>query len=362
MYRSDGRRLPSPVIATKLASWVTTLAEPFGVDRPLLAAPMAGGASGPALVRAVTAAGGFGFLAAGYKTPDAVAAELTSLRAGGQPFGVNVFVPGSASIDEPAFRRYARTIAGEGEPYGLDLGAAEFVSDDDHWTDKIDLLLADPVPVVSFTFGVPPADVVAALQRVGTQVLVTVTSADEARAAGDVDGLVVQGSAAGAHSGTHDPARQLVETRLTDLISQVRAVTDRPLVAAGGLATPDQVREVLALGAAAAMVGTALLRTDESGAGQLHKDALADPARTRTVLTRAFTGRPARGLLNGFIERNDAFAPVGYPAIHHLTRPLRAAAAKAGDAERVHLWAGTGYALARTGPVADVVETLTASL
>ena len=323
---------------------------------------MAGGASGPALVRAVTAAGGFGFLAAGYKTPDAVAAELTPLRAGGQPFGVNVFVPGQASIDETSFRRYARTIAGEGEPYGLDLGAAELVSDDDHWTDKIDLLLADPVPVVSFTFGVPPADVVTALRRVGTRVLVTVTSADEARTVGEVDGLVVQSSAAGAHSGTHDPARQLVETRLIDLIPQVRAVTDLPLIAAGGLATPDQVRDVLALGAAAAMVGTALLRTDESGAGQLHKDALADPARTRTVLTRAFTGRLARGLLNGFIERNDAFAPLGYPAIHHLTRPLRAAAAKAGDAERVHLWAGTGYALARTGPVADVVEMLTASL
>ena len=110
------------------------------------------------------------------------------------------------------------------------------------------------------------------------------------------------------------------------------------------------------------MVGTALLRTDESGASQLHKDALADSVRTRTVLTRAFTGRPARGLLNGFIERNDAFAPNGYPALHHLTRPLRVAAAKAGDAERVNLWAGTGYRQARTGPVADVIADLTALL
>jgi NAD(P)H-dependent flavin oxidoreductase YrpB (nitropropane dioxygenase family) len=354
--------LPWPANATKLSSWVTFLADLFDVDRPLLAAPMAGGPSGPALVRAVTAAGGFGFLAAGYKTPDAVAAEVAALRAGGRPFGVNVFVPGPASIDEAGFRRYARTIAAEGEPYGLDLTGAELVSDDDHWADKVDLLVADPVPVVSFTFGRPPADVVAALRRAGSQVLVTVTSADEARAAGDVDGLVVQSSAAGAHGGAHDPGRQIVETRLIDLIPQVRAVTGRPLIAAGGLATPAQVREVLGLGADAAMVGTALLRTDESGASQLHKDALADPDRTRTVLTRAFTGRSARGLLNGFIERNDAFAPVGYPAIHHLTRPLRAAALKAGDSERVHLWAGTGYRLARTGPVADVVDMLTASL
>ncbi|HEY3629816.1 MAG TPA: nitronate monooxygenase, partial [Jatrophihabitantaceae bacterium] len=166
----------------------------------------------------------------------------------------------------------------------------------------------------------------------------------------------------GAHSGTHDPTRRLSETRLTELIPSIRAVTDRPLIAAGGLVTAAQVRDVLRLGAAAAMVGTALLRTDESGASQLHKDALADPVRTRTVITRAFTGRPARGLLNGFIERNESAAPVGYPAIHHLTRPLRTAAVKAGDAERVNLWAGTGYRSAVTGPVADVIAGITALL
>jgi NAD(P)H-dependent flavin oxidoreductase YrpB (nitropropane dioxygenase family) len=204
--------------------------------------------------------------------------------------------------------------------------------------------------------------VVAALRRAGSQVLVTVTSAEEAVAAGDVDGFIVQSTDAGAHSGTHHPERQLVQVRLADLVRQIRGASDRLLIAAGGLATPSQVREVLQLGAAAAMIGTALLRTDESGASQLHKDALADPARARTVITRTFTGRPARGLLNGFIERNEAFAPVGYPAIHHLTRPMRAAATKAGDAERVHLWAGTGYRQARTGPAAEVVANLTALL
>jgi nitronate monooxygenase len=335
----------------------------FEVELPIVAAPMAGGPSRPALVDAIARAGGFAFLAAGYKTAEAVAAEIASVRAtAGAAFGVNVFVPGGPAISEADFRRYAQAIAAEGEPYGLDLAGAPRVTDDDHWADKIDLFVADPVPVVSFTFGVPPADAVAALRRAGTRVLVTVTSVDEARAAADADGLIVQSSAAGAHSGTHDPTRQLPETRLADLIPQVRAVTDRPLIAAGGLSTAEQVRDVRQLGADAVMVGTALLRTDESGAGQLHKDALADPVRTRTVITRAFTGRPARGLLNGFIGRNESAAPVGYPAIHHLTRPLRAAAAKAGDAERVNLWAGTGYRRAATGPAADVIATLTAQL
>ncbi|HEY3713740.1 MAG TPA: nitronate monooxygenase [Jatrophihabitantaceae bacterium] len=336
----------------------------FGVDLPIVAAPMAGGPSGTGLVAAVTRAGGFGFLAAGYKQPAAVAAEMADLRAAGIPFGVNVFVPSGSPLAEAEFRRYARTIAGEGAPYGLDLAGASLVSDDDHWAAKIDLLLADPVPVVSFTFGVPSPDVVAALHRAGSRVLVTVTSSDEAAAAaaGDVDGLIVQSTDAGAHSGTHDPERHLVETRLYDLVRQIRGTIDRPLIAAGGLARSEQVRESMQVGAVAVMVGTALLRTDESGASQLHKDALADPAQARTVITRAFTGRPARGLLNGFIERNEAFAPVGYPAIHHLTRPLRAAATQAGDAERVSLWAGTGHRYARTGPAADVIADLTALL
>ncbi len=336
------------------------MAEPFGVDVPVVAAPMAGGPTTPGLIAAVVEAGGFGFLAAGYKTPDAIATEIAELR--GRPFGVNVFVPGGAPIAEAEFRRYARTIAAEGEPYGLDLANAPLVSDDDHWSDKIDLLVRDPVPVVSFTFGVPPPDVVAALRRAGSRVLVTVTSVDEAMAAADADGLVVQSSEAGAHSGTHRPERPVADTRLADLVPRVRATTGRPLIAAGGLARPDQVRDVLRLGADAVMVGTALLRTDDSGASPLHKDALADPRRTRSVITRSFTGRPARGLRNGFIERYDAVAPVGYPAIHHLTRVLRVAAARAGDPERVNLWAGTGFRQARTGPASDVIAELTALL
>jgi NAD(P)H-dependent flavin oxidoreductase YrpB (nitropropane dioxygenase family) len=336
------------------------MANPLDVALPIVGAPMAGGPSGPALVAGVADAGGLGFLAAGYKDPDQVAAEIAGLR--GRPFGVNVFVPGGPAIAEAEFRQYATSIAAEGRQYGLELAKAPLVADDDHWAAKIDLLVRNPVPVVSFTFGVPPGDVIAALRRAGSRVLITVTSPDEVATAAEADALIVQSSEAGAHSGTHDPQRRPIETRLADLVPQIRARTTRPLIVAGGLATPQQVRDALHLGADAVMVGTALLRTDESGASQLHKDALADPVRTRTVITRAFTGRPARGLLNGFIERNEPLAPTGYPAVHHLTRPLRAAALKAGDAERVNLWAGTGFRHARTGPVADVIAELTALL
>ena len=131
-----------------------------------------------------------------------------------------------------------------------------------------------------------------------------------------------------------------------------------PLIAAGGLATPDAVTGVLTAGASAAAVGTVLLRADESGASATHKAALVDPARTETTLTRAFTGRPARGLHNGFIDRFEAIAPLGYPAIHHLTGPLRKAAAAAGEADLVHLWAGTGYRHVRDAPTEEILRSL----
>jgi pyruvate/2-oxoglutarate dehydrogenase complex dihydrolipoamide acyltransferase (E2) component len=115
-----------------------------------------------------------------------------------------------------------------------------------------------------------------------------------------------------------------------------------PLIAVGGLATPADVAAAVHAGADAVAVGTVLLRSNEAGTTAAHKAALADPARTTTVLTRAFTGRPARALRNEFIGRYGHLAPFGYPAVHHLTSPLRKAAAAAGDPERMHLWAGTG--------------------
>jgi nitronate monooxygenase len=334
----------------------------LGVDLPVIAAPMAGGATTPALVRAAASAGGFGFLAAGYKTAESLAAEMAAVR--DVPFGVNVFVPSAAPMRGEEFRRYAREIAAEGEPYGLDLTAAEPRFDDDDWQAKVDLLRAEPVPVVSFTFGVPPAGVVRDLRRAGSRVLVTVTAAHEARAAEEAgaDGLVVQAAAAGAHSGVHDPARPLPDVPLTDLLAGVRAVSGLPLLGAGGLATAAQVQDALAAGAGTVVVGTALLRTDESGAHPTHRDALVDPRFSRTALTRAFTGRPARGLVNGFLSRHTATAPVGYPELHHLTRPLCTAAAQAGDADRLHLWAGAGHRLARTGPAAAVLTELARAL
>jgi nitronate monooxygenase len=351
--RSYDRQMPPDELLLRL-----------GMVVPVIGAPMAGGPAGPPLVLAVNDAGGLGFLGAGYKTAQALADEIRVVRAAGTPFGVNLFAPPPVPIEPAEFRAYARRIAPEAARYDLDLSDAELIEDDDGWLAKIDLLLADPVPLVSVTFGLPDASMVAAFQRAGTAVAVTVTSAGEAALAAELkpDLLLVQGSAAGGHSGTFTPSRVPDPIPLPDLVRAVRSVTGLPLVGAGGIGTTDQAAAALQAGAAAIAIGTLLLRTDESEASATHQAALADPARRGTVVTRAFTGRPARALRNEFSDRYSAAAPLGYPAVHYLTRAMRKAAAAAGDPERVHLWAGTGYQHAETGPAAAAVARLASGL
>jgi nitronate monooxygenase len=315
---------------------------------------MAGGPSTAELVIAAANAGALGFLAAGYKTPGTMAAEIAAVRAvTSQPFGVNVFVPGAPYADTAALAGYLSSLG-----TAADLGEATW--DDDGFDGKVAALLAGPPPVVSFTFGCPPAGLVSALHDAGSLVVITVTSPGEAAmaAAAGADALCVQGFEAGAHRGTfvNDDATG-PDYGLLPLIGEVAAVTGLPQVAAGGIMGPRQVRAVLAAGAVAAQCGTAFLRCQESGAHPSYKAALANPRYTATTLTRAFSGRPARGLVNQFI-RDHADAPPAYPEINNATRALRAAAAARGDTERMSLWAGQGYRSATEEPAGQIIERL----
>lgn len=331
----------------------------LGLGVPVIAAPMSGGPSTPAMVLSASRAGALGFLAAGYKTPDAIRTQISQVRSTSIPFGVNVFARNLIPVEPGSYRAYAELVQREADRFGLAL-PVDPVEDDDYFDAKIDLLLADPVPIVSFTFGLPADDVIRALRAVGTTVIQTVTCAAEAKLAADaaVDMLAVQSRQAGGHSGTLSPDRPPPPVPLFELIDQIRATVKLPVIAAGGLATADDVAGVIHAGAAGAMVGTVLLRADESGASATHQAALTDPARTETVITRAFTGRPARGLRNTFIDTYESRAPLGYPAIHHLTAPLRKAAAAAGEPDLVHLWAGTGYRHTTAGSTTEILTRL----
>ncbi|WP_256103367.1 nitronate monooxygenase [Streptomyces sp. ODS05-4] len=333
---------------------------------PIVQAPMAGGASRPALAAAVSDAGGLGFLAAGYKTADGMYQEIAQLRSlTARPFGVNLFMPQPGQADPAAVEVYRNQLAGESAWYDTPLGDPDS-GRDDAYEAKLAVLLDEPVPVVSFTFGCPAAETLAALAAAGTRTVVTVTSVEEARAAhrAGADAVCAQGAEAGGHQGSHrdDPETDGSGTGLLTLVQLVTEAVPLPVIAAGGLMRGGQIAAVLAAGAQAAQLGTAFLVCPESGANALHKRAMTDPLFTRTEVTRAFSGRPARGLVNRFMSEHGPYAPAAYPEVHHLTSPLRKAAAAAGDPQGMALWAGQGHRLARGLPAGQLVELLAAEL
>jgi len=317
---------------------------------PVVVAPMAGGPSTPALIAATTEAGAFAFVAGGYLTADALQREIEAARA---PFGVNLFVP-SAPAPRAVVDAYVATLAADAERLGVALGEAAW--NDDDWDAKLDVVRAARPAAVSFAFGCPAREVIDELRARDIAVVATVTTPDEIKAvAAGADALAVQGIEAGAHRGAF--ANDNEQYPLMELLAAAREITTVPLLAAGGIASADDVQRVLGAGAVGAQVGTAFVRCPESGAHPTYKAALADARFTETAITRAFSGRRARGLVNQFM-RDHADAPAAYPEINAATRPLRAAAAAAGDPDRMSLWAGTGWRASTGRPAAEVVEML----
>ena len=342
------------------------------LDTGVVGAPMAGGPTTPELVAAVGDAGGLGFLAGGYLTAPRLAAAIAEVwDASSRPFGVNLFVPAQANAypvgpgeltgadRAVAVAAYRDALAADAQIVGAEPGEPR-PGDDDDWERKVDLVVRERVPVVSFTFGLPSTAVLGALRRSGTETVATVTDLEEARAAleAGVDSLCVQGPDGGGHRGTLDAVKQPSDLDLVDLVVAVRAETDVPVVAAGGISTAEHAARVRAAGADAVQIGTALLLTPEAGTGLAYRRALGDPAYTGTAVTRAYSGRWARGLETDFLRRHDGQAPAAYPEVHHLTVPLRRASARAERPDLLALWAGTGWRSARAVPAATVVAEL----
>lgn len=330
------------------------------LERPIIAAPMAGGPSTAALAAAVSAGGGLGMLAGGMRSAEALRAQIRAVRrATGAPFGVNVFVPEPAAGDAgPALAAYRDRLLPLADELGVSALAVPAHGDDD-WAAKVDVLESERVPLVSFTFGLPPAAVVARLHRAGSLVVITVTTPDDARraVARGADALCVQGPEAGGHRGTLHVADPVDARPLPELLRDVAAVVTVPVIAAGGLVGAAAMAEALRH-ACAVQLGTVFLLSDEAGTSPAYRRALTDPAITRTRVTRAFSGRPARGLENAFIERYDGLAPAAYPEVNALTAPLRRAATEADDPRWLSLWAGTGWRQARRGPAGRILEEL----
>ncbi|WP_057912571.1 nitronate monooxygenase [Peribacillus muralis] len=325
---------------------------------PIIQAPMAGGASNPRLAAAVSNAGGVGFLAAGYKTAKEMKDEIEQTQQMTKhPFGVNLFVPGNEEVDETLLFAYREKIEKEAKGLGVSIGEAEM--DDDDWENKLTVLKVAQVDLVSFTFGCPESSVIKDLRSAGSLIAVTVTNLQEAKkaAGAGADALCVQGIEAGGHRASFEN-RTEDDYGLLVLIRMIETELKLPIIAAGGLMHGKDIAAVLAAGAVAAQLGTAFLRCPESGASPVHKAALNNPQFNQTAITRAFSGRRARGLVNHFMKENDHAAPAAYPYVHHMTKHVRKAAAQKGNPDLMALWAGQGYKLSREIPAAELVELL----
>jgi nitronate monooxygenase len=326
---------------------------------PIVLAPLGGGPSTPELAAAVSNAGGLGFVATGYlKGADAVARLQAARGLTSEPLGVNVFAKGSPT-DPSAYQGYVKHLEAWARARDAQIGEPRY--DDDDWDTKIQLLSGAPPEVVSFTFGCPPSEVVGQLRQAGSEVWVTVTSPEEAREAhqAGADVLVVQGAEAGGHRGSFVNREQLPVYGLLPLLDLIGAAVPLPLVASGGIATGRALAAVLCAGAQAAQIGTAFMLAPEAGTTPTHREALK--AAGETVLTRAFTGRLARGIRNEFISEHEGHAPVAYPELHYLTAPMRKQAREQGDASRINLWAGEAHELAVERPAAETVRALTSA-
>jgi nitronate monooxygenase len=325
---------------------------------PIIQAPMAGGPSCPNLVSAINEAGGMGFLAAGYKTTNEMANEVSEVKQlTRKPFGVNVFVPQKIEVDKQALSSYVQSLLPEAERLGVTSG--EPVWDDDQYNEKIEYLLANPVPVVSFTFGCPPKELISRMQRGGSFVIITVTTPEGKQKLPSKEDLM-QYVYKVLRLGDIEVRlmTMIYQVRILDffsLLSIIRSKIDLPLIAAGGITRGRDMAAVLMSGAAAAQIGTAFLRCPESGTNPSQKSAMANSHFQYTVITRAFSGKRARGIINRFmLEHPDA--PAAYPQINNITKPIRRAAFARGDTDVMNMWAGQGFHLARELPAANIVK------
>jgi nitronate monooxygenase len=343
----------------------TKLTERFGLSHPIVQAPLAGGGDTPELVAAVSEAGGIGFIGAAYLTPARIAETAHAVRTRtARPFGINLFAPTPAAEFPPDAAPLLQRVA----PFFAELGlpAPSLPRPPSNTFDEqLAAALQTGAAALSFTFGVFPVDAISAVKARGLFLMGTASTVAEAvllEQAG-VDAVVAQGSEAGGHRATFATSFDNGMIGTMALVPQVVDAVKVPVLASGGIMDGRGIAASLALGAAGVQMGTAFLTCAEAGIPQAYKDTILRAREDQTRITRAFSGRQARGIINRFMtEVESAGAPevLPFPLQNALTRPLREAASKQGRAEYLSLWAGQGLGLARRQSAADLVARLAA--
>ena len=342
-----------------------TLLNTFDLTYPIVQAPMAG-ATTPELAATVSNFGGLGSLGSGTTAPDVLNDHINTLKSlTNRPFMINLMVLSehdSNTLDSeiPAWltKYYQEQNIEIALPKRPALSFAE----------QLQVLYDNPVPVASFTFGIISAEQVQGLKDLGTRVIGTANHPLEAKAWAEigVDAVCVQGIEAGGHRGGWLPQSANDPMGLLTLISQTRACTDIPLIAAGGIMTGEAIKAIQTAGAELAQIGTAFLTTDTCAINDIYKQALLDASQDKrsseTRLTRLFSGKQARGLLNDYLrdfgQYESAHELPPYPQLNAMTNDLRAHAKNNLDAEHQSLWAGQGVALVRQESTIELLERL----
>jgi nitronate monooxygenase len=336
------------------------------IQHPVIQGPLGGGPSTPELVAAVSNAGGLGSLGAAYMTPDQITAAVQRIKSlTKKSFQVNLFAGGWDAGDHVDPQPMLELLAEIHQTLGLSAPAPPLPKPDP-FPEQFEAVLDVRPSIFSFTFGIPNRDAMARLKQRRILILGTATTIAEARllAEAGADAIVAQGAESGAHRGTFAGPFETCMVPTLQLVREITAAVDLPVIASGGLMDGFDIAAATAAGAAAASLGTAFLVSTESGAPPAHKQAVLTAVKDTTVITRAFSGRPARGLPNAFIQkligREDAILP--YPLQNALTRAMRTAAAQQGRPEFLSLWAGQGVARARAMPAAELVNCLVAEM
>jgi len=343
----------------------TALTRRLNLRHPIVQAPMAG-TSTPEMAAAVSNAGGLGSIAVGSVDVETARAQVRATRAlTDGPFNVNVFCHDPAEADPARNAEWIESLRPLFEEFGAEAPAElrniyrSFRVDDA----MLAMLLEERPAVVSFHFGLPDGERIAALNAAGIVLLATATSPEEGRAAqaAGVDMVVAQGVEAGGHRGVFDPANdsRFATLPLTRLLA---TVMDIPVIAAGGIMDGAGIAAALALGAAGAQLGTAFVGCPESAAGPAYRAALAGPDAGRTRVSAVISGRPARGLENPFMRRADESRTAPYPFAYDIGKALNAAATAKGDAGYMPNWAGQGAPLSRAMPAGELLKTLAVEL
>jgi nitronate monooxygenase len=327
---------------------------------PIVQAPMAGGPDTPALAAAVSNAGGLGSIGCGYSSAAQIETLAAAVRARtDRPFALNLFVRADPLVDEAAAARVSPVLDELRRELGLPSPMVR-PRPTDSFAEQLAAVIRARPAVFSFTFGMPSQEDLAAARAAGILTVGTATTLAEAEALErqGVDAICAQGAEAGGHRGTF---LGRYEDALVGTIALVRQIVRRvrvPVLAAGGIMDGAGIRAALALGAAGVQLGTAFLDCPEAGTSPAHRRALSSEAARVTSITRAFSGRAARGIRNRFVELFERIEPAPFPQQQQATADIRAAAAAAGRTDLMQMWTGQAVPLIRSMPAADLVETL----